>query len=94
MRLENGEVLQQSQLEPKYFGEGIVAWKKTLIQLTYTPTSASSTTCATFKQQKTFNYTGEGWALTHDGTRIIMSDGSSSLRFLDPETLRRPAACP
>ena len=36
VRLETGEVLQQSPLEPQYFGEGIVAWKKTLIQLTYT----------------------------------------------------------
>ena len=40
------------------------------------------------KRQRSFNYTGEGWALTHDGSRIIMSDGTSSLRFLDPETLK------
>ena len=45
----------------------------------------------TFKRQRTFQYTGEGWGLTHDGTRLIMSDGSSTgtLKFFDPETLRQ-----
>ncbi len=43
---------------------------------------------ATFKQLRTFAYGGEGWGLTHDGVRLIQSDGSSVLRFIDPETLR------
>ncbi len=43
---------------------------------------------ATFKQMKTFSYPGEGWGLTHDGARLIMSDGSAALRFLDPSTLK------
>jgi glutamine cyclotransferase len=33
-------------------------------------------------------YPGEGWGLTQDGKRIIMSDGTAQLRFWDPETLR------
>ena len=88
IRLENGEVLQQSILEPQYFGEGIVAWKSSLIQLTYTTGIGFVYDLATLKRQRSFNYTGEGWALTHDGTRIIMSDGTASLRFIDPETLK------
>jgi glutamine cyclotransferase len=88
IRLENGEVLQQSMLEPQYFGEGIVAWKSSLIQLTYTTGIGFVYDLATLKRQRSFNYTGEGWALTHDGTRIIMSDGTASLRFIDPETLK------
>ena len=40
----------------------------------------------TFQRQRSFSYTGEGWGLTHDDKRLIMSDGSSSLRFLDPKT--------
>jgi glutamine cyclotransferase len=36
----------------------------------------------------TFTYTGEGWGLTHDDTQLIMSDGTSALRFLDPNTQR------
>ena len=88
IRLENGEVLQQSVLEPQYFGEGIVAWKKTLIQLTYKSEIGFVYDLATMKRQRSFNYSGEGWALTQDGTRIIMSDGTASLRFLDTETLK------
>ncbi len=41
---------------------------------------------ATFKRLEAFNYKGEGWGLTHDGTRLIMSDGTEWLRFLDPAT--------
>ena len=67
---------------------GSRSWKKSLIQLTYKTEIGFVYDLATFQRCKTFNYTGEGWGLTHDGTRIIMSDGSSSLRFLDPETLK------
>ena len=88
VRLENGEVLQQQPLDQKYFGEGIAIWKKSLIQLTYTTEIGFVYDLDTFQRQKAFNYTGEGWGLTHDDTRLIMSDGSSSLRFLDPEALR------
>jgi len=94
IRLENGEVLQQAPLESQYFGEGIVAWKKSLIQLTYTTEIGFVYDLATLKRQRSFNYSGQGWALTHDGTRIIMSDGSASLRFLDPETLRETGRLP
>src|SRR5215831_18262370 len=41
----------------------------------------------TFKQLRTFPYTGEGWGLTHNATSLIMSDGSASIRFLDPKTM-------
>ena len=88
VRLENGEVLQQQALEPKYFGEGIAVWKKSLLQLTYTTGVGFVYDLATFTRTRTFNYSGEGWGLTHDNTRVIMSDGTSSLRFLDPETLK------
>jgi glutaminyl-peptide cyclotransferase len=42
----------------------------------------------TFEPRRTFSYTGEGWGLTHDGTSLIMSDGSDALRFLDPNTFQ------
>jgi glutamine cyclotransferase len=40
---------------------------------------------ASFEPQSIFTYGGEGWGLTHDDRRLILSDGSSKLRFLDPE---------
>ena len=39
---------------------------------------------ATFEILETFRYAGEGWGLTHDGTHLILSDGTAALRFLDP----------
>ena len=43
---------------------------------------------AAFTQKGEFSYPGEGWGLTTDGKRIIMSDGTADLRFWDPETLK------
>jgi glutamine cyclotransferase len=87
VRLENGEVLQEHKIDPRFFGEGIVVWKDSLIQITWQSEIGFVYDLATFEQKRTFNYTGEGWGLTHDGTRVIMSDGSSALRFFDPATL-------
>jgi glutaminyl-peptide cyclotransferase len=42
----------------------------------------------TFQPLRMFSYDGEGWGLTHDATNLIMSDGTSALRFLDPGTFR------
>jgi glutamine cyclotransferase len=73
-------------LDPQYFGEGITDWKTSLIQLTWRSEVGFVYDLATFKQTRTFRYRGEGWGLTHDKTRLIMSDGSAELRFLNPET--------
>jgi glutaminyl-peptide cyclotransferase len=87
VKLETGEVLQKIDLPEDYFGEGIVNWKDRLIQLTYTTGVGFIYDFATFQKKGEFHYQGEGWALTTDGKRIIMSDGTPQLRFLDPETL-------
>jgi glutaminyl-peptide cyclotransferase len=88
VKLETGEVLQQRALDPKFFGEGIVVWGKSIVQLTWQSEIGFVYDLTTFAPQKTFAYKGEGWGLTHDGKQIIMSDGTSSLRFLDPQTLK------
>lgn len=89
VRLENGEVLQIRTLDERYFGEGIVIWQRQLIQLTWQSEIGFVYDRDTFEQRRTFSYAGEGWGLTHDGTRLIMSDGSPYLRFLDPGTLKQ-----
>jgi glutamine cyclotransferase len=88
VKLETGEVLQRAPLDERYFGEGIVNWGPTLLQLTWQAETGFVYDLATFKRIKSFSYTGEGWGLTQDGTRIIMSDGTAALRFLDPVTLK------
>ena len=88
VKLETGEVLQMHSLSREYFGEGITEWKGSIYQLTWKAQMGFVYDMRTFQQTKTFNYSGEGWGLTGDGSRLIMSDGSSSLRFLDPATLQ------
>ena len=88
VKLETGEVLQMQPLDSRHFGEGITDWNGTLFQLTWQSEVAFQYDIGTFKQIKTFPYTGEGWGLTHDGTRLIMSDGTAQLRFLDPATFK------
>ncbi|MDR3529100.1 MAG: glutaminyl-peptide cyclotransferase [Rhodopila sp.] len=86
--LETGSVVQQRDIDPKYFGEGIVNWKDRLIELTWKSEIGFVYDLATFKPLSDFHYTGEGWALTQDGSHLIMSDGTSDLRILEPDSLR------
>jgi len=90
VKLETGEVVQHQPLDSKYFGEGIAVFGDTIVQLTWQSEIGFVYDRKTFKQLKTFTYPGEGWGLTHDGKRLIMSDGDTrgQLRFLDPATLK------
>ena len=85
--LPTGKVLQQIAVPQEYFGEGITTWGETIVQLTWQSQLGFVYDRTTFKQLRMFRYTGEGWGLTHNATELIMSDGSASLRFLDPKTL-------
>jgi glutamine cyclotransferase len=87
VQLETGKVLQQRPIDAKYFGEGIIAWKGKLVELTWQSQIGFTYDLNSFKPRASFRYKGEGWALTSDGHRIVMSDGTPQLRFLNPETL-------
>ncbi len=86
--VNTGQVLQKYELPPAYFGEGLTDWQNTLIQLTWKAGKAFVYDRFTFSLLKTFSYDGEGWGITHDRTNLIMSDGTSYLRFLDPKSFR------
>lgn len=87
VELATGKVLQQINIPGAYFGEGIVAWKGKLVELTWQTQIGFTYELGNFKQTGVFRYPGEGWALTRDDKRLIMSDGTAELRFLDPITL-------
>ena len=87
IQLETGKVVQKFDVPGQYFGEGIVNWGKQLLSLTWTSQVGFVRDLTNFRVQRQFKYVGEGWALTQDGKRIIMSDGTAELRFLDPDTL-------
>jgi glutaminyl-peptide cyclotransferase len=86
VELRSGQVVQRNDLDAKYFGEGLAAWGPNLIQLTLRSGTGFVYDRETFRLRQTFQYRGQGWGLTHDGRRLIMSDGSAVLRFLDPLT--------
>jgi glutaminyl-peptide cyclotransferase len=86
--LETGRVELERSISSRYFGEGIVDWKDRLIELTWKHQLGFIYDLDDFETRGEFSYPGEGWALTRDDRRIIMSDGTARLRFLDPETLK------
>jgi glutamine cyclotransferase len=86
VKLETGEILQKRDVQPEYFGEGITVFKNDLVELTWQSHVALVYDKTTFTPKKVFKYPGEGWGLTTDGTNLIMSDGTSELRVLDPLT--------
>ena len=94
VELETGSVLQQYDLPPQYFGEGIALWGDRIIQLTWKAGRGLVYEKDTFNPVEEFSYPGEGWGLTHDGARLIMSNGSSSLIFLDPDTFAETGRLP
>ena len=88
VELETGEVLQLLQISDEVFGEGVTIFGDRIIQLTWQSNVGFVYDKESFELLNDFSYPTEGWGLTHDGERLIMSDGTSTLHFLDPETLK------
>jgi glutamine cyclotransferase len=88
VELETGKVLQEVDLSAQYYGEGITIYNQEIIQLTWQQHVGFVYDKESFTLLRKFNYPTEGWGITYDGERLIMSDGTSTLHFLDPETLQ------
>jgi glutamine cyclotransferase len=86
--LESGEIVQMTELDDPFFAEGLTLWNKTLVQLTWQEQIGFRYNLEDFTLIDTFSYNTEGWGLTHDGSNLIMSDGTSALFFLDPNSLK------
>jgi len=87
VNLTNGVVLRQVRV-PGYFAEGLAVLGGKAYQLTWQAHRGFVYDEATFHREREFSYTGEGWGLTTDGHWLIMSDGTSQIRFLDPATFK------
>ncbi len=86
VKLETGEILQICELPRHFFGEGVTIYENKLIQLTWKSHIGFVYDKYSFKLLQEFNYPDEGWGITHDGKHLIMSDGTQTLHFLNPET--------
>jgi glutamine cyclotransferase len=89
--METGEVVRQVDLEASYFGEGITVAADRIVQLTWRNGVAFVYDRATFAVIDTVEYDHQGWGITFDGERLIVSDGSATLRFWDPATYEEVA---
>ena len=87
--LNTGELVQEESLSEDIFGEGITIFDEKIFQVTYKSGRGFIYDLETFKMKEEFTYTtqtSEGWGLTHNDTSLILSDGSSTLYFLDPHS--------
>ena len=87
VELSTGKVLRSRLMPIFYFGEGLAAWGDHLIQLTWKSHTGFVYDRDNFQTLSTFSYSGEGWGITRVASSLVMSDGSDTLRFLDPNTL-------
>jgi glutamine cyclotransferase len=88
VRLENAEVLQLHRLPRQLFGEGITVFGDRIIQLTWQAKTGFVYDKKTLTLLRTFRYDTQGWGITHDNKRLIMSNGTSNITFLDPNTFK------
>lgn len=86
--LATGRVLQNRAVSAEYFAEGLAFLDNKLFQLTWQNGVAFVYDRMSFRPLTTLRYPGEGWGLTTDGRHLILSDGSATLRYLDPGTFR------
>lgn len=86
--LKTGKVTTYVPLPKSVFGEGITVFKDKIYQLTWHREVAYVYDLKSMKYQKSLRYRGEGWGLTHNDKHLIMSNGSSTLQFMNPQTFR------
>ena len=91
VELSSGAVLQRHDLPAALFGEGVAVFGDRIIQLTWQAGRAFVYDKTSFDLLREFTYRTEGWGLTHDGRRLIMSDGTATLYFLHPDTFAETA---
>lgn len=87
--LSTGLEERRRELAPLYFGEGITILGNQVFQLTYQSCMVFVYGKEDFQSLRTFNFPHQGWGLTTDGERLITSNGSAALVFVDPETMEK-----
>ena len=86
VELETGKILKKVDVPAPYFAEGITVLNGKVYQLTWQHQLGFIYDLQTLERVGQFNYDGEGWGLTTDGKSLILSDGSSRLKFIDPSS--------
>ena len=87
----SGRILKEVRLDQSHFGEGITIFGNRIVQLTWLSRRGFVYDKTSFRLLDTFPYPWEGWGVTHNGERLIMSNGTNALHFLDPQNFREVA---
>jgi glutaminyl-peptide cyclotransferase len=88
----NGAVRRAVAVPNNYFGEGITVVGDRIWELTYRDGVAVEWDKRTFTPLREVPFAGEGWGVCRDGDRVISSEGSDRLRFLDTASLAETGA--
>ncbi len=90
LEIKTGKILQKIDVDKQYFAEGMTIFNNKIYQLTWKKSKGFVYDLETFKLEKTFNYnqSKEGWGLTNDNERMIKSDGTERMWFLNAKTLK------
>ena len=88
VELETGNITQLYSLPDQFFGEGITIFENKIVQLTWRSGKGFVYEKSSFDLLQEFKYPTQGWGITHNGSALIMSDGTATLYFLDPETFQ------
>jgi glutamine cyclotransferase len=94
LNIETGRVAAEVKLADNEFGEGVTVWQDRILQLTWkrgyliTYDANTMQRTGTIPLRRIDSSLREGWGITHDGRQLIISDGTSTLRFVDPQTMR------
>ena len=88
VKLETGQVLQETDIDPQYFGEGITVLNQQIVELTWQSETGFVYDQGSLHDMRVFHYPGEGWGLANNGQQIYMSDGSAQIRIWDPVSLQ------
>jgi len=94
VELETGKVVQKWDLPPDDFGEGISELNGKIYQLTWQQQLGRVFDSGTFKLLQEFEYQGDGWGMTTDGTSLIYGQGTHVLKFMDPNTFKTVRTLP
>jgi glutamine cyclotransferase len=89
VELNTGKIIKIHKLPDEIFGEGITIYEDKIIQLTWKSNIGYVYDKETFELLEVFNYSTDGWGITHNGTNLIISNGSSTLHVLDPRTFEK-----
>lgn len=94
VEMESGSVLQRRDLDAEFFGEGVAVVGDRIFQLTWQNGVGFIYDRESFEELRRFSYATEGWGLTYNGEHLIMSDGTPTIYYLDPETLQEVRRLP